>query len=89
MEPKSKIINVLKNIELQEEAINDLKQIKDENKITELSPDEDIEIISNNLENDQKSLHNLQREYSQRMLGRLVRNGIEDDEMMAWWMNRY
>lgn len=89
MEPKSRIINVLKNIELQEEAINDLKQIKEENKITELNPEEDIEIISNNLENDQKSLHNLQREYSQRMLGRMVSGGIQDDEMMAWWMNRY
>ena len=89
MEPKSKIINVLKNIELQEEAINDLKQIKGENKITGLNPDEDIEVISNNLENDQKSLHNLQREYSQKMLSRLVTGGIQDDEMMTWWMNRY
>ena len=89
MEPKSKIINVLKNIELQEEAINDLKQIKDENKITELNPDEDIEVISNNLENDQKSLRNLQREYSQKMLSRIVTGGIQDDEMMTWWMNRY
>ena len=89
MELKSKIIGVLKNIELQEEAINDLQKIKEAKKITKLNPDEDIAVISTNLGDDQKNLKNLQKGYDRGMLSRMVRGGIQDDEMMAWWMNRY
>ncbi len=89
MEPRSKIISVLKDIELQEEAITNLHQIKLEKKITNLNPDEDIEIISDNLEDAQMNLKNLQRGYNQMMLSRMVKGGIEDEEMSRWWMNRY
>ncbi len=89
METRSKIISLLKNIELQEEAIADLLQIKEAKKITQLNPDEDLHIISDNLAEAQKNLKNLQREYQQRMLSRIVKGGIEDEEMARWWHNRY
>lgn len=89
MDTRSKIITVFKNIELQKEAITDLQQIKNEKKITDLNPDEDIEFISNNIIEDQKKLKDLQRGYHHDMLSRMVRGGIEDEEMSRWWMNRY
>ena len=89
MELKSKIIGVLKNIELQEEAIDELQKIKEAKKTTNLNPDEDIAVISKNLENDKESLPGLKRQYDRGMLTRMVRGGIQDDEMMGWWMNRY
>jgi len=89
MEVRSKIISVLKGIELQEEAITDLHQIKKEIKSSIFNPDEDIEIISKNLEDDRRNLKNLQRGYHHDMLSRLVKGGITDDEMASWWASRY
>jgi hypothetical protein len=89
MNLKSKILNLLRNISLQEEAIVDLKQIKEEKKSTSLEPDNDLETISDNLKNDRDSLKTLGRQYNQEMLSKMVKGGIKDDEMVAWWMNRY
>jgi hypothetical protein len=89
MNLKSKILNLLRNISLQEEAIVDLKQIKKEQKATSLEPDNDLETISDNLKNDRDSLKTLGRQYNQEMLSKMVKGGIKDDEMVAWWMNRY
>ncbi len=89
MNLKSKILNLLRNISLQEEAIVDLNLIQEEQKSTSLDPDKDLETISDNLKNDRDSLKELGTQYDQGMLSKMVKGGIQDDEMMAWWMNRY
>lgn len=36
-----------------------------------------------------REIRGLKQQYNQRMLSRMVRGGIRDDETLAWWMNRY
>jgi hypothetical protein len=40
-------------------------------------------------EQTKRELRQLTQKYNQRMLSKLVRGGIEDDETMSWWVNRY
>lgn len=89
MDTKKQILVTLKNIELQEEAINDLQQIKPALNTTTLNPIEDIKVISSHLESDLEKLKGLHRGFHHDMLSRMVKGGIQDDEMMSWWMNRY
>ena len=85
MRIKSRIKILIKNIELQKEAIAELWDIHRKNK----KPVEDIKVISKKLKENEKSLKNLKRQYDQSMLSKLAKNGIEDEETNAWWMNRY
>jgi len=85
MRIKSRIKILIKNIELQKEAIAELRDIHRKNK----KPVEDIKVISKKLKENEKSLKNLKRQYDQSMLSKLAKNGIEDEETNAWWMNRY
>ncbi len=88
MRIKSRIKILIKNIELQKEAIAKLRDIHRKNKKNK-KPVEDIKVISKKLKENEESLKNLKRQYDQSMLSKLAKNGIEDEETNAWWMNRY
>jgi len=77
MKIKSQIEILIRNIELQEEAIEELCNIHKKNR-KNLKPIEDIKIISKNLKKDKESLDNLQRQYEQKMFSKMVENGIEN-----------
>lgn len=41
------------------------------------------------LERKREALHQLKRQHDQKMLSGMAKGGIQNDEMMSWWMNRY
>ena len=70
--------------------ISDSLRIKDQDpKITYLSSYFKWSKQKEKLDEDQKRINECNRKTDQRMLSRMVKNGIEDEETMEWWMNRY
>ena len=89
MNIKEKIKTLLGYRELQEEAISDLEKLREEGKPTRLDPGKDIPVIQAGIRKNEEEVRKLKRHYDQQMLSRIVKGGIDDDEMMSWWMNRY
>lgn len=54
-------------------------------------PDLDANIAEHLRVRDQslRDLRILKQRYNQRMLSKMVKDGIKDDETVAWWINRY
>lgn len=89
MNIKEKIKTLLGYRELQEEAISDLEKIREKGKPARLDPELDIPVIQDGIRKNELEVRQLKRQYDQQMLSRMVKGGIDDDEMMSWWMNRY
>lgn len=89
MNIKEKIKTLLGYRELQEEAISDLEKIREKGKPSRLDPDLDIPVIQDGIRKNEQEVLQLKRQYDQQMLSRMVKGGIDDDEMISWWMNRY
>ncbi len=89
MSSYNRIHNLVNQIKMQKECLEDLKKIKEEGKVTKLDPDQAAGEISKDLEKNISKIQISHKEYDQYMLTRMMRKGLTDDDMIAWWMNRY
>ena len=78
------------------ETINDLKRLIAETEQAISAGNSPIAILeerrgdfNKQLADKMQSLNLLKRQYDQGMLSGMVKKGIQNDEMMSWWMNRY
>ena len=89
MELKEQISNLRSEIKEQEALIASLRQQPKESKLSNPEFDNSLLVLEKKLADDQELILNLKRQYDQKMLSGMVKNGIKNDETMGWWMNRY
>ena len=89
MELKEQISNLRSEIKAQEALIDSLRQQPKESYLSNPEFDNSLLVLEKKLADDQELIRKLKRQYDQKMISGMVKNGIQNDETMAWWMNRY
>lgn len=89
MSAHDRIHKIVSQIKIQQECLKDLQEIKESGRPSGIDPDEASGEISEHLQKNISQLGLYPREYDQYMLTRMMKHGLNDDDMIAWWMNRY
>jgi hypothetical protein len=89
MELKDQILDLVNSIEWLNQSIADTQKRDSDVSASSSGSIELLKQLTLELEEKKRFLRSKKMQYNQRMLSKLVTEGIKDDETNGWWHNRY